>query len=403
MAQVAQGAESPETPKNIVILGAGVVGLTIAAILGLRFSGNKEVKVTVVGQSTPKEPQHDKYYTSPKAGANWHSFAGANELTQQEYDGTTFRVLYGLFGKHTDTTHVQRMPSLELRRPKGPDSVIGATNAPLEGEEIDEKTGLRLPWFRHLTPGFRIMEKEELERHGAEAGYTYDTLTLDAPAYLKFLQDLVEKLGGTIKSIPRLNHVDELLSGHSALSGNVPDVLFLCPGIGARHLGGVEDKDVYPTRGQVVVVKAPQVNATSGFLGEWAYAIPRGGKDGHVILGGTYQVDDWNVEPDDETTERIVKVATKLPTLPDQPGIQASEVLWSHAGLRPTRHGGIRIDAYDSGKTRVVTAYGHGGYGFQSSWGSCLAAVNKFVEGSGREKVSEQEILEKLEKMLENW
>lgn len=53
----------------------------------------------------------------------------------------------------------------------------------------------------------------------------------------------------------------------------------VCPGIGARSLGGVEDQDVYPVRGQVVLVKAPWVTfgrtASHEADGLWTYIIPR--------------------------------------------------------------------------------------------------------------------------------
>ena len=63
----------PEKPR-IAVLGAGVVGLTVAAILALRL--RDRATITVIGESTPSEPERDKNYTSPKAGANWVSLGG---------------------------------------------------------------------------------------------------------------------------------------------------------------------------------------------------------------------------------------------------------------------------------------------------------------------------------------
>lgn len=57
------------------------------------------------------------------------------------------------------------------------------------------------------------------------------------------------------------------------------DALLLCPGLGARSLGGVEDKDVYPVRGQVVILRAPWINfgrsVSHSEQGSWTYIIPR--------------------------------------------------------------------------------------------------------------------------------
>lgn len=50
-------------------------------------------------------------------------------------------------------------------------------------------------------------------------------------------------------------------------------------GLGARFLGGLEDKDVYPIRGQTVLVRAPWVRfgrtETSHADGRVTYIIPR--------------------------------------------------------------------------------------------------------------------------------
>lgn len=73
------------------------------------------------------------------------------------------------------------------------------------------------------------------------------------------------------------------LGGSGPGVGGQPDALIVCPGLGARTLGGVEDKDVYPVRGQTVVLKAPWVKfgrtfrngEGDGGRGEWTYVIPR--------------------------------------------------------------------------------------------------------------------------------
>lgn len=57
------------------------------------------------------------------------------------------------------------------------------------------------------------------------------------------------------------------------------DALVVCPGLGARTLGGVEDREVYPVRGQVVIVRAPWVRfgrtASHAAEGLWTYIVPR--------------------------------------------------------------------------------------------------------------------------------
>lgn len=89
------------------------------------------------------------------------------------------------------------------------------------------------------------------------------------------------------------------------------DAVVNCTGLGARYLGGVEDDQVYPTRGQTVVAYAPSIKETITHLGKYrgniyicsneaydmsvgkdfiTYVIPR--SDGTVVLGGTANKND---------------------------------------------------------------------------------------------------------------
>jgi hypothetical protein len=56
------------------------------------------------------------------------------------------------------------------------------------------------------------------------------------------------------------------------------------------------DADVYPTRGEVLIIRAPWIKHGLSYYyedGHLTYAIPR--QSGDVILGGSFQVDDWCV------------------------------------------------------------------------------------------------------------
>ncbi|KAH9045567.1 hypothetical protein EDB85DRAFT_1907269 [Lactarius pseudohatsudake] len=63
-------------------------------------------------------------------------------------------------------------------------------------------------------------------------------------------------------------------------------------GLGVRTLAGVEDKDVYPVRGQTVLLRAPRgIQGGKSLVGGNAYVIPR--RDDTVIVGGTRVANDW--------------------------------------------------------------------------------------------------------------
>jgi len=156
---------------------------------------------------------------------------------------------------------------------------------------------------------------------------------------------------------------------------------------------------VYPIRGQTVLVRAPWVKfgrTVSSPSGLWTYIIPR--KSGDVILGGIKDADDWYPHPRPEVTEDILKRSLELcpelvsptitfasspkPTLEDLKRL----VIGEGCGFRPARKNGIRLEVEHMSSTArenqppvkipVVHNYGHGGYGFQSSWGSASIAVD---------------------------
>lgn len=62
---------------------------------------------------------------------------------------------------------------------------------------------------------------------------------IDTATYLPFLLARFLGQGGRIRRA-HVQHIDQVLLG--AWGTPVPDALVVCPGIGARFLGGVEDE-----------------------------------------------------------------------------------------------------------------------------------------------------------------
>jgi glycine/D-amino acid oxidase-like deaminating enzyme len=82
-------------------------------------------------------------------------------------------------------------------------------------------------------------------------------------------------------------------------------VIFNCTGLGARALFG--DQELIPVRGQLEVL-LPQPEIDYCYLGN-GYMFPR--RDG-IILGGTWDHDDWSLAPNADQTTQIFEAHTEI-------------------------------------------------------------------------------------------
>ncbi|KND02014.1 uncharacterized protein SPPG_02518 [Spizellomyces punctatus DAOM BR117] len=334
---------------KVTVLGGGVIGLTVAGVLQARG-----YKVTVVSRAFPDNPDDDPSFTSPAAGAHWRSFAEKDDYRLQEWDETTFQAMVRLCD--VPGTGLMMAPAYEFWAD------------PMESWED--------PFFARFTPKYKILDTASLPPT-CKFGISYETICINVPKYLLWLLEKFKSLGGSLRK-QSVAHIDELLNEDV-------DVVINCAGIGARTLGGVEDVQTYATRGQTVLVRAPHVRHTVTRLGQvhedFTYIIPR--DDGIVVLGGTYQANNYTLEPDMPTAEAIIQRCLSI--CPELQVDGKLDIIKHKAGLRPTRVGGVRCEAEwkessDNRKVLLVHCYGHGGYGFQSSIG-CAATVAMITDG----------------------
>ena len=161
-----------------------------------------------------------------------------------------------------------------------------------------------------------------------------------------------------------------------------------CTGLMASQLGGVEDKSVVPARGQIVVVrndagKMLNMSGTDDGDDEACYVMTRAAGGG-TVLGGSYQKGSWESQVDPNLATRIMKRAVQqCPALTGGKGIEHLDIVRHGVGLRPVREGGARVEKERIGGTWVVHDYGHGGAGYQSSYGCSQAAVGLIEEALG--------------------
>jgi glycine/D-amino acid oxidase-like deaminating enzyme len=82
----------------------------------------------------------------------------------------------------------------------------------------------------------------------------------------------------------------------------LPEALVInCTGLGSRDLFG--DQDLHPARGQLAILE-PQPEVRYALTGGPGYMFPR--PDG-ILLGGTFELDEWDTTPDPETIARIIR------------------------------------------------------------------------------------------------
>lgn len=108
---------------------------------------------------------------------------------------------------------------------------------------------------------------------------------------------------------------------------------------------------------------------------------------GGCVLGGCTQKNNWESQPDPNLSVRIMKRCIEMdPTLvPPGKGIEALSIIRQTVGLRPMREGGPRserevIEGPNGKKVQVVHNYGHGGAGYEKSYGAAKAAVRLVEE-----------------------
>ena len=226
-------------------------------------------------------------------------------------------------------------------------------------------------------------------------GAYYRAMSINVPQYLLYLLERVNSHGVEIVKarldttkgfLQALKEAEELVSSasHSQPSSksNSPSRHIACfinaTGLGALTL--VPDPNMYPIRGQTVLVKG-EAHSTITRVGSnyRTYCIPRPGS-GTTILGGTKEENVWDSEPDVKVTEEILRRnAWQVPELLTGPN-GGFEVLSVQCGLRPGRRGGVRVEeevlkGEGERVVRVVHSYWHAGAGYQNSVGSARKVV----------------------------
>jgi D-amino-acid oxidase len=328
----------PANAPDVLVVGAGVVGLTTAICLA-----EQGLAVLVRAARPPADT------TSAVAGAIWGPHLVEDSERTAGWRRATLAVLRELA---TD-------PATGVRIASGIEATRGAPEpAPAEPGPPG--------WLAELGSAERC-EPGRLPP-GFGGGWHYRAPLAHMPTYLGYLRARLERAGGRLE----LGTVRSLAE---AAEGTAAGTVLNCTGVHARDLAG--DPELTAWRGQTVIAANPGL--TEFFIGlpgdghELVYLFPHGDT---VVLGGTQVAGDWNPEPVPAVADRILRDCAVV-----EPRLRDAAVLGHRVGLRPVRPR-VRLEAARDrvGGPLIVHNYGHGGAGVTLAWG-CARAAAALVTG----------------------
>jgi glycine/D-amino acid oxidase-like deaminating enzyme len=245
----------------VAVLGSGVMGLSTA-----RLVQEAGFPVTIYAAALPPDT------TSNIAGGQFHPYAvfHEGEVTPEfraqfakalEYSWRRFQIMVG------EDYGIRWLPTYV---------------------ESDSPEAQPIAYF---PPVNRVLSQAE-HPFPLQDVIRYDTMYVETGRYLRQMIRDVEVAGGRIE-VRRFATPADIATLPEAL-------VFNCTGLGSRDLFG--DQDLHPARGQLVILE-PQPEVRYALTGGPGYMFPR--PDG-ILLGGTFELDQWDATPQPETVARII-------------------------------------------------------------------------------------------------
>jgi D-amino-acid oxidase len=314
---------------DVLVVGAGIVGLTSA--VRLQQAG---AKVAVVTADEPAQT------VSTIAAAVWYPTHTREDPRVLAWARRTFEELAAQ-ATHGVPGVVMRPTRMLLRAPRS-----------------------QPPWWAKALGDFRVVRPVDVSEPFA-GEWQFTVPNVEMRPYLHWLIQRVTRGGGVLlrRRIARLADVAGLAS-----------VVVNATGLAAGGLA--RDPSVYPVRGHLVIVANPGLQTSVRDEDNPAgitYIHPRGHD---VVLGGTFEPGEADCTPSASVGRAILERCAAL-----IPELEGARVVDQLVGLRPARHGGVRL-ALDpvglAGGVRLVHAYGHGGAGVTLAWG-CADDIAKLA------------------------
>lgn len=259
------------SPTRFAVLGCGVVGLSTARLLQQRLQG-EGATVTIYAKAIPPQT------TSNIAGALWSPTSLFDPAAASAKFVEQFRLAC-----HLSNRAFQELVGNEY-------GVRWIDTYELIGREAS--LARELPGGVSLYPQTAI-HRDPKQYFGFPYAREFSTMLIEPHTYLRALLRDFYVAGGKVV-VREFREREEIL--------RLPEqIVFNCTGLGARELFG--DQKLGPVRGQLEVL-LPQPEIDYCYLSGMGYMFPR--RDG-IILGGTFDHDDWSVEPSVEQRAGILE------------------------------------------------------------------------------------------------
>lgn len=260
-------------PAHFAVLGCGVSGLSTARLLQRRFQ-NGPGTLTIYAKDLPPDT------TSNIAGAHW-SPTSVFETTTPKFN-EQFR-------------QACRISNRAFQLLVGPEYGIRWIDT-FEFIRHEAALGRELPGGNDLYPQLEIHRNAEND-FGFPFVRQYSTMLIEPSIYLSALLRDFYIAGGRVV-------VKEFRSRQEVARLREP-VIFNCTGLGSRAL--FNDEELGPVRGQLEIL-LPQPEIDYCYLSA-GYMFPR--HDG-IVLGGTWDHDDWSLTPNPEQATGILETHMQI-------------------------------------------------------------------------------------------
>jgi glycine/D-amino acid oxidase-like deaminating enzyme len=266
-------AHKSPRPARFAVLGCGVSGLSTARLLQRRFQ-NGPGTVTIYAKELPPDT------TSNIAGASW-SPTSVFETTTPKFN-EQFR-------------QACRISNRAFQLLVGPEYGVRWIET-FELSRYELSLQRELPGGNDLYPQIEIHRDSE-NYFGFPFVRQFTTMLIEPSIYLSALLRDFYIAGGKV--------VVKEFKSRQELARLPEPVIFNCTGLGSRSL--FEDQELTPVRGQLEIL-LPQPEVDYCYLSS-GYMFPR--RDG-IVLGGTWDHDDWSLTPDPEQATGILDAHTEI-------------------------------------------------------------------------------------------